>query len=165
MIARDHYHADARALRASNRVRDFRSRRIPQQREAEKFYLLIAFAIPTPERQHAEPFSGVPVGLLFPGPALFDGKTAALQYHLRRALEIASQRATLFNGRAHELVGTVERQRAATWTLAPKQAEIDATSIRVFEQSQLERIACAGLLIRVIGQRHRQQSAFDIGAV
>src|SRR4030095_4126075 len=146
-IARDHSHADARVLRASDRVRDFRSRRIPQQREAEKFYLLIAFAFPTPERQHAEPFPGVTVGLLFPVPALFDGKTAALQYHFRSALEIANQSAALLHGRAHELVRAVERQRAATWTLAPNQAEIDAASLSAFEQGQVERIACAGLLI------------------
>src|SRR6266540_3122645 len=53
----------------------------------------------------------------------------------------------------------------ATRALAPQQAEIDAASLRVFEKRLIERIAGAGLLIRVIGQRHRPQSVFDIGAV
>src|SRR5262249_50521351 len=113
-----------------------------------------------PERQRAETFPGVSVGLLSPADALFDRKTAALQYHFRRALEIAHQRVALFHCRAHELVRTVERQRTATGMLAPQRIRLDAAPLREFEQSQLERIAGAGLLIRVIAPRHRPPTKF-----
>src|SRR5262245_38673532 len=116
MISRHHYHAYPGVLRAPDRVRNFRPRRIPHQGEAEKLAVLMTVAFAMSERQHATTISGVSVGLLSPVPALFDGKTAALQYHFRRALDIAHERAAFFHGRAHEFVRAVERQRTATRT-------------------------------------------------
>src|SRR5262245_66344949 len=125
MISRHHYYTYPGVLRAPDRVRNFRPRRVPQHGEAEILDLLIACAFAMSERQHAKSFSGVTVGLLSPVTAFFDGKTAALQYHFRRALEIAHQRAVLFDGRAAELLRAVERQRTAARTLEHHAFEVD----------------------------------------